>query len=128
MKLTKKKGEPAPEPNGHIENFIYDLSLPAYVRAWIIVQRLPAIEKWAVESTFGVGKLFADSPEFPGIRVRVTMASRLGDVGITPDLNREMGYDKRVMFETLDNFSWGHPDPDATDDEKLPAMLRRQAE
>lgn len=47
-------------------------------------------------------KLFAD---YEGQRVRVTMASRLGDVGITTDFSAEMGYERRVRVRQLNNFS-----------------------
>ena len=47
-------------------------------------------------------QLFADHK---GTRVRVTMASRLGLVGITTDLTAETGYEKRVYVGELANFS-----------------------
>lgn len=47
-------------------------------------------------------RLFAD---YEGQRVRVTMASRFGDVGITTDLSAELGYDRRVLVRQLGNFS-----------------------
>lgn len=46
--------------------------------------------------------LFADHGK---TRVRVVMASRLGDVGITKNLTVRRGYEKRVMVEELTNFS-----------------------
>lgn len=46
--------------------------------------------------------LFADHG---GKRVRVTMASRLGDVGITTDLEAATGYEQRVFLSELSNFS-----------------------
>lgn len=47
-------------------------------------------------------RLFADHE---GRRVRVTMASRFGDVGITADFTAEMGYERRVPVSQLSNFS-----------------------
>ena len=47
-------------------------------------------------------KLYAD---YGDKRVRVVMASRLGDVGITYDLSKDVGYDERVYVEKLTNFS-----------------------
>jgi hypothetical protein len=47
-------------------------------------------------------RLFADHN---GERVRVTMASRFGDVGITVNLELETGYDERVAVADLTNFS-----------------------
>lgn len=40
-----------------------------------------------------------------GKRVRVTMASLMGDVGITTDFSREMGYERRVLVSALSNFA-----------------------
>lgn len=47
-------------------------------------------------------KLFAN---YKGKRVRVTMASRMGDVGITYDLNQSTGYKERCFVEHLSDFS-----------------------
>jgi hypothetical protein len=46
--------------------------------------------------------LFAN---YRGKRVRITMASRFGDVGITTTLSACSGYDTRVAVEELSNFS-----------------------
>ncbi|TXN07499.1 hypothetical protein FV222_02215 [Methylobacterium sp. WL103] len=48
-----------------------------------------------------------------GKPVRVTMASRFGDVGITEDLAAEHGYGKRVGVEDLTEFSDVAPEPKA---------------
>ncbi len=42
---------------------------------------------------------------YKGHRMRVTMASRLGDVGITTDLKQDTGYQFRVGLDELDNLS-----------------------
>jgi hypothetical protein len=47
-------------------------------------------------------RLFADHA---GTRVRVTMASCLGDVGITTNFDAETGYERRVYVSQLSNFS-----------------------
>jgi hypothetical protein len=47
-------------------------------------------------------KLFAD---YQGHRIRATMASRFGDLGITRNLDHESGYMDRVNVEELSNFS-----------------------
>lgn len=47
-------------------------------------------------------KLFAD---YEGARVRVVMASRMGDLGITSSLDVEDGYERRVFISQLTNFS-----------------------
>lgn len=45
-----------------------------------------------------------DVPLVAGRRVRVVMASRLGDVGITTNLAAEHGYILRLGVEDLDLF------------------------
>jgi hypothetical protein len=48
------------------------------------------------------------SPEFTyrtepaGTKVKIVMVSRLGDVGITTDLDAEYGYDARVDLDVLE--------------------------
>jgi hypothetical protein len=41
----------------------------------------------------------------PGDRVRVVMASRLGDVGCTKDMNADSGYQVRCPVADLSDFS-----------------------
>lgn len=69
---------------------------PACVLAYLDAARAPA---------HGQGyapKLFANHD---GKRVRVVMASRFGDVGITERLDVERGYNKRVLLPNLTDFS-----------------------
>lgn len=47
--------------------------------------------------------LYADHPEMG--RVRVVMASRFGDVGITAKLTDARGYERRVMLGALTKFA-----------------------
>jgi len=37
-----------------------------------------------------------------GTRVKIVMVSRLGDVGVTPNLDADHGYGARVMLDELD--------------------------
>ena len=70
---------------------------------FLFVNRQPAILKvLMLEKGVKDPVLFADHQ---GKRVRVVMASRFGDVGITNDLKAERGYDLRVSIEDLSNFS-----------------------
>jgi hypothetical protein len=69
--------------------FIFYNRLPATLRA-LMVQRCPE------------PVLYADHGNE---RVRVVMASRLGDLGVTRNLNAETGYERRVMICELSNFS-----------------------
>lgn len=82
----------------HCDNFIDDESAPAPLRAFLGRARSPAHGRLSNEP---FPKLFADHA---GARVRVVMASRLGDVGITGDLQADHGYQKRVAVEELVNF------------------------
>lgn len=40
-----------------------------------------------------------------GVRIRIVMASRMGDVGITTNLRAVSGYDARVQVDQLEDFS-----------------------
>jgi len=99
----------------HCDDYIEDETQPEALRRFLHFKRLPASLQFYYE---GCEKhipehlhqhiwknpepvLFAD---FEGQRVRVTMASRFGDVGITSNLKAKNGYDKRVFVETLSNF------------------------
>lgn len=83
----------------HCDDYIDDQTQPACLRTFLDYARSPA------HGAFREGskpKLFAD---YAGKRVRVTMASRFGDVGINSKLHEEYGYDKRVPVSELSNFS-----------------------
>jgi hypothetical protein len=83
----------------HCDDYIEDRSQPKCLRSFLDYARAPA------HGAFIEGpapKLFAD---YKGRRVRVVMASRFGDVGITRDLRAEHGYENRVLVEELSNFS-----------------------
>lgn len=106
-----------PEPR-HCDDFIEDLTQPECLRQFLDYHRLPATAKYPtgddafdarMEAYQGcpmwrvpVPVLFADHE---GKRVRVTMASRFGDVGITTHLDAETGYGRRVPVEALSGFS-----------------------
>ena len=86
----------------HCDFFIHDLSLPPELRWFLFVNRLPAMDKHLVISTVGNPTLYA---RHGSDVVRVTMASSMGDVGITSDLDAERGYEKRVFVTALKDFS-----------------------
>lgn len=71
---------------------------PDCVLAFLDVARAPA---------HGAGKptpsLYATTKD--GVRVRVTMASRFGDVGVRIDLAETHGYDLRLFLCELSDFS-----------------------
>lgn len=70
---------------------------------FLFVHRLPAIEKNQLFRLLGKPHCYAS---WEGKRVRLVMASRLGDVGITDDLEEESRYIYRVNVDELSNFSW----------------------
>lgn len=81
------------------DDYIDDLTAPAALRKFLAFARAPAHGQLLPKPH---PRLFAD---YEGRRVRVTMASRMGDVGITTDFTAELGYERRVPVSQLDNFS-----------------------
>ena len=92
----------------HCDDYIDDESADGFLRDFLYFHRLPAVDRGKLESDdrYMVPRLFADYTD-SGItkRVRVVMASRFGDVGITPDLKASHGYVARVAVDQLTNFS-----------------------
>lgn len=80
----------------HCDDYIDDETQPECLRSFLDYARSPMMHPEPRP------KLFAD---YNGQRVRVVMASRFGDVGITGKLDAEHGYDKRVAVEDLSGFS-----------------------
>lgn len=89
-------------PQGkHCDDYIHDFTAPHCLRFFLLINRLPAMDMMVCRE-FGVKpKLFAT---YKDTRVRVVMASRMGDVGITHHLDAEDGYQARVMIAALSNF------------------------
>ena len=83
----------------HCDDYMDDPSAPAALRKFLEFARAPAHGQLIPKPH---PKLYAD---YEGQRVRVTVASRLGDVGITTDLDAEFGYGHRVLVRALSNFS-----------------------
>lgn len=75
---------------------------PTCVRWFLFTNLLPATFKRLVIEKCGAPKLFAN---YKNKRVRVVMASRFGDVGITENLTTNHGYSSRVYMDELSNFS-----------------------
>ena len=87
----------------HCDELIDDEKQPLCLRRFLRYKRCPAIFQFGAHR-LGVKEpqLFAD---YGRRRVKVVMASRFGDVGITGDLFADHGYDIRVAVEELRNFS-----------------------
>lgn len=108
----------------HCDDYIDDETQPECLRRFLDYNRLSPSLKYPtsdeafnqkVEERIGrpmwrdpVPTLFAIHE---GRQVRVTMASRFGDVGITYDLTAEHGYGERVAVEELSGFSATAPEP-----------------
>jgi len=82
----------------HCDDYIDDPSAPECLRVFLEHARSPAHGAFSERP---LPRLFADHK---GKRVRVVMASRFGDVGITGNLKADHGYDKRVAVADLANF------------------------
>ena len=98
----------------HCDDYIRDKSQPKCLRAFLLFHRVPAMDKYKWEERgWKIPTLFAtyEPKHGPGggkgkvKRVRVTMASRFGDVGISTDLKGDGGYDLRVNVSDLRDFS-----------------------
>lgn len=89
----------------HIDNQAMNRDLPAFVRAWIIINRLPALEKNVVLSVYPQQTIYA---KHDGKWCKLWMASRMGDVGICYDLDAR-GYDTRVLIKHLSDFQKERP-------------------
>lgn len=83
----------------HCDEYIDDEDAPTVLRQYLAHARSPAHGMLTGKEP---PKLYAT---WNGSRVRVVMASRAGDVGITVDLGREVGYEHRVYVEELGAFS-----------------------
>lgn len=86
----------------HCDAYVENPLFSAAARWYIFVNRLPASLRILAQPYITDPKLFAD---YQGKRVRVVMASRLGDLGITHELSADYGYKLRVAVDELDNFS-----------------------
>jgi len=99
----------------HCDDYIDDPSQPECLRTFLDYARSPAHGATLLSEK---PALFATHE---GERVRVNMASRFGDVGITTVLHAEYGYEKRVSVACLSEFSTRRKRPlpakEATDGE-----------
>ena len=92
--------DPLALPGKHCDDYIHDFSAPHCLRFFLLINRLPATDALLCRAAGIVPKLFAT---YEGVRVRIVMASRLGDVGITRRHDAEDGYEKRVLVADLTN-------------------------
>lgn len=83
----------------HCDDYIDDPTASTPLRNYLTRARMPA-HGALVKGPFP--ELYAN---YEGKRIRVVMASRFGDVGITSYLKNDYGYEKRVSVEVLSDFS-----------------------
>jgi len=92
----------------HCDEYIEDQSQPECLRKFLDRARMPAHGMLLKEP---YPKLFAtyQGNDWLGVskgdRVRVVMASRMGDVGCTKNLNADSGYQIRCPVDSLSDFS-----------------------
>lgn len=82
----------------HCDDYIDDESQPAALRAFLARARQPAHGMLDPEP---FPKLFATRK---GVRVRVTMASRFGHVGVTTNFSADAGYENMCGVHELAEF------------------------
>ena len=96
--LEAKNDERYGKGKWHCDDIWESKDAPECVIAFLDVKRAPAHGAFTGKSP----TLFAT---FEGKGVRVVMASRMGDVGITENLKAGHGYDLRVYLPQLSDFS-----------------------
>jgi hypothetical protein len=94
----------------HCDEVIEDPDAPHCLRWFLLVNRLPAVDQLVLEEALGQAKLPKLFARHNGRPVRVVMASRFGDVGISTDLSRPNGYQQRVGVDELTDFCAEHRD------------------
>lgn len=94
------------EQERHCDNYPERLGTPNCLRWFIFINRLPATLKCLATANDVDPKLWAS---YEGEWWRVVMASRMGDVGITQQLDADHGYTRRVYVDELFNFTDQRP-------------------
>jgi hypothetical protein len=113
--LTQPKGSEPKEPK-HVDDWI-DTSFckDEYPRWFFFLHRLAAVYQMDWRQWISQYKLFCT---YQGIRYRCTGASRMGDIWLAEDHNRETGYDLRVSY--TDCTDWA---PTADGSAEVPGVL-----
>lgn len=89
----------------HVDDWVEDYTEDSglkYAKWFLFLKRLPATLQVNFDEFIRGYKLFAT---WKGKRYRVTGASRLGDVWLAKDFERDHGYDHRVDIDELT--AWG---------------------
>lgn len=92
----------------HCDRFDTAFGWPLCLRWWLFIERANACCKMIARSALG-----DDYPivyaKYEGGWVRLVMASRFGDIGITKDLDADHGYFARVTVNQLSEFTDQRP-------------------
>jgi hypothetical protein len=99
--IAAVEGRPAQPKGRHNRDALTDYDLPALVRGFIAINAGNATETLTIREAGLMPRLYAT---YQGERVRVTMVSRLGDVGVSRK-DDEFGYFARVSIYDLTDFS-----------------------
>jgi hypothetical protein len=89
----------------HCDDLIYAPDTQEPLRQFLAFHRQPAIDKRGDGPPLFATMAHTTEDFGKGTRVRVVMASRFGDVGITTDLSAVRGYMARVPVGYLEDFS-----------------------
>jgi hypothetical protein len=92
----------------HVDEYIEDKAQPECLRVFLDRARMPGHgmhEKTPYPKLFAtyIGEDWRGYTK--GDRVRVTMASRMGDVGVTKNMSQDFGYEIRCPVDYLTDFS-----------------------
>ena len=90
----------------HVDDFIMRTSADkgaTYARFVLTLFRLPALQLTMFQPWISQHKLFCT---WKGERFRVTGASRLGDIWLTRDFNKDIGYDNDGRVDVADCSEW----------------------
>lgn len=91
----------------HVDDFVYyKYCKNEYARFFFLLNRLPAALKMDFDEYIKPYKLFARCGD---VWYRVTGASRLGDIWLSLDFDRTHGYDRRVLLDSIQE--WSQCDP-----------------
>ena len=86
----------------HCDRTIVESKYPMIVRWWVFINRLPDIEKHLCFHNGVNPSLWA---KCRGKWVRLVMASRMGHVGITTNIDAQIGYGECVWLHELTDFT-----------------------
>lgn len=90
----------------HCDQFIMNPKAPMTLRWWVFVNRLPAFDQHLCRENGVDPNLWA---KYEGEWVKIVMASRFGDVGLSKDLDAVNGYFVRVPLKMLSGFTDKRP-------------------